>query len=357
MKVSFRWYGEKYDTIPLEKIKQIPGVKGVITTLHGKPQGEAWTFDEVKKMKKDIENRGMNVDGIESVHVIDSIKVADSKRDYYIKNYIKSLESLGKNDIHLVCYSFMPLFGWTRTQLQKPLADGSTTMAYDFDTIKNMQPAEMFNMMSSQSKGFRMPDWEPERLGNFTTLIKQYSGLKANQLFDNFVYFLKKIMPVCDKYNIDMALHPDDPAWGMFNIPRIVKNKDDIYKILSAVDNPHNGLTLCVGSLESNIKNNIDDIIDQFHDRIKYVHLRNLKHTGEKSFYETSCLSEDGDIDIYNVLKKLIDYGFNGVIREDHGRTIWNEVAMPGYGLYDRALGTTYIEGIIEAIKKQNLSS
>lgn len=356
MKMSFRWYGSTYDTVSLENIRQIPGVKGVITTLHGKPQGEAWSYDEIKNMKDEVEFQGMRVDGIESIHVIDSIKVADNKRDYYINNYIKSLENLGKNNIHLVCYSFMPLFGWTRTTLQKLLPDGSNTMAYNYETIKNMTPDKMFYMMSSQSKGFRLPDWEPERLNKFTSLIKQYSGLTANQLFDNFVYFLKKIMPICDKYDINMALHPDDPAWGMFNIPRIVKNKEDICRILEAVDDPHNGLTLCVGSLKSNKENNIDEIVDAVHDRIKYVHLRNIKYTGYRSFYETSCLSEDGDIDMFDILKKLINYGFDGVVREDHGRNIWGEVAMPGYGLYDRALGTTYIEGLIEAINKNNSS-
>lgn len=351
MRMSFRWYGSSYDSVSLENIKQIPGITGVITTLHGKPQGEPWTYDEVKSMKQEVEAKGMRIDGIESVHVIDSIKVADQNRDHYIDNYIESLESIGRNDIHMVCYSFMPLFGWTRTELQKVLPDDSNTMAYDYDTIKNMQPDEMFDMMNSQANGFRLPDWEPERLAEFKTLIQKYDGLTADQLFANLVYFLKKIMPVCNKYNIKMGLHPDDPGWGMFGIPRIVKNQNDIEKILNAVDDPHNGITFCSGSLGSNQENNLPNIIEAIKGRISFVHLRNLKFTGYRSFYETGCPTNSGDLDMYELVKKLHEVGFDGVVRLDHGRNIWGEVAMPGYGLYDRALGSTYLEGLIEAVE------
>ncbi|GAN40893.1 mannonate dehydratase [Lacticaseibacillus paracasei NRIC 1981] len=352
MKMSFRWYGGN-DSISLDQVKQIPGVTGVITTLHGKPQGEAWTYEEVEALKRDVATEGITIDGIESVHVIDSIKVADENRDHYIDNYIKSLEAIGQNDIHMVCYSFMPLFGWTRTQLAKPMTDGSTTLAYNWDTIDNIEPDQLFELVNNQTNGFRLPDWEPERLAHVKDLINQYRQVEEDQLFDNLVYFLKAIMPTCDKYDIKMGLHPDDPAWSMFGLPRIVKNKQDLIKVLAAVDDPHNGITFCSGSLGSDQTNNLLDIIDAIKGRINFVHLRNLKHTGYRSFDETACNSDAGDLDMYAIIKKLNEVGFDGVVRLDHGRNIWGEVSMPGYGLYDRALGSTYLEGLIEAVKKE----
>lgn len=351
MKMSFRWYGGN-DSITLDQVKQIPGVTGVITTLHGKPQGEAWTVSEVEALKQDVEAKGMTIDGIESVHVIDSIKVADENRDHYIDNYIKSLEAIGKNDIHLVCYSFMPLFGWTRTQLNKPMPDGSTSLAYSWNTIDNIQPDQLFELVNSQTNGFRLPDWEPERLGKVKQLIEQYRGITEEQLFDNLVYFLKRIMPTCDKYDIKMGLHPDDPAWSMFGLPRIVKNKEDLVRILAAVPDPHNGITFCSGSLGSDQDNDLLAIIEAIKGRINFVHLRNLKYTGYRSFDETACNSSAGDLDMFAIVKKLHDVGFDGVARLDHGRNIWGEVSMPGYGLYDRALGSTYLEGLFEAVEK-----
>jgi mannonate dehydratase len=198
-----------------------------------------------------------------------------------------------------------------------------------------------------------MPGWEPERLAHVKELFDAYKNVTEEDLFNNLVYFLKAIMPTCDKYDINMAIHPDDPAWPVFDLPRIITNKENIHKMLKAVDNPHNGLTLCTGSLGTNLDNDIPDIIRSMPGRIHFAHVRNLQHwIPGKLFEEAAHLSSDGTFDMYEIMKALHDIGFEGPIRPDHGRTVWGEVCMPGYGLYDRAMGACYLNGLWEAIEK-----
>jgi len=174
----------------------------------------------------------------------------------------------------------------------------------------------------------------------------------AETMWKNLEYFLKAIMPVCEKYGINMAIHPDDPAWSVFGLPRIVTGKENLLRLVRMVDNPHNGVTLCTGSLGSNPKNDIPDIINSLKGRIHFAHCRNLKHNGPGDFEESAHLSSDGSMDMYKIIKAFYDIGFKGPLRPDHGRTIWGEVAVPGYGLYDRALGLCYLSGLLEAIEK-----
>jgi mannonate dehydratase len=164
-------------------------------------------------------------------------------------------------------------------------------------------------------------------------------------------------MPVCEQYGINMAIHPDDPAWPVFGLPRVVKNKEDLLRLVSAVDNPHNGVTLCTGSLGSNPDNDIPDIIRSLKGRIHFAHVRNVKHNGPGDFEESAHLSSDGSLDIYAIMKALYDAGFDGPVRPDHGRNIWDEVSMPGYGLYDRAIGLSYLSGLLEKKKKNDRKS
>ena len=200
-----------------------------------------------------------------------------------------------------------------------------------------------------------MPGWEPERLAHVQELFEAYKNVTAEDLFNNLVYFLKAIMPVCDKYDINMAIHPDDPAWPVFDLPRIITNKENIHRMLKAVDNPHNGLTLRTGSLGTNLDNDIPDIIRSMPGRIHFAHVRNLQHwIPGKLFEEAAHLSSDGTFDMYEIMKALHDIGFEGPIRPDHGRTVWGEVCMPGYGLYDRAMGACYLNGLWEAIEKSS---
>lgn len=185
-------------------------------------------------------------------------------------------------------------------------------------------------------------------------LFEMYKDVDENKLFDNLVYFLNAIMPVCDKYDINMAIHPDDPAWSVYGLSRIITCKDQLLKMINAVNNPHNGITFCTGSYGTNLNNDLVDTIHALKGRIHFAHVRNLKFISPTNFEESAHLSSDGDFDMYEIMKALYETGFDGPMRPDHGRMIWDEVAMPGYGLYDRALGATYLQGLWEAIDKNN---
>ena len=352
MKMTLRWFGSAFDSVTLSQIRQIPGVSGVITTLYDVPAGEEWERDRVKALKKEVEESGLKIEGIESVNVSDAIKIGSKERDEHIDNYIKSLKALGEEDIHVVCYNFMPVFDWTRTDLAKMRSDGSTVLAYDQTVVDSINPQTFFDQTTENSNGFVMPGWEPERLKTVKTLFEAYKDIDCKKLFDNLVYFLKAIGPVCEKYDMKMAIHPDDPAWPVFGLPRIITGEESIKKLLSSVDKEYNGLTLCMGSLGTNPKNDIPSIIRSSKGRIHFAHVRNLHHYSPGVFEEAAHLSSDGSFDMYEAVKALHDTGFSGPIRPDHGRTIWGEKCMPGYGLYDRALGAEYILGLWEAVDK-----
>ena len=354
MEMSFRWYGTGHDSITLQQIRQIPGMKGVITTLYATEPGEAWTREAVHALNEEVKASGLKICGIESVNVHDDIKAGLPTRDMYIENYIKSLTALGEEGIDMVCYNFMPVFDWTRTNLAKPRYDGSTVLAYDQADIDRLNPEDMFNSISGSTNGFVLPGWEPERMEHVKALFKIYEGVDNEALFNNLKYFLEAIMPVCDKYDINMAIHPDDPARSVFGLPRIIINEENIHRMLKMVDNPHNGLTLCTGSLGTNRKNNLPEIIRGLKGRIHFAHVRNLQFFSDTQFEEAAHLSADGTFDMYEIMKALYEIGFNGPIRPDHGRTIWGEKCMPGYGLYDRALGAAYLNGLWEAIDKSH---
>lgn len=353
MEMTFRWYGTGHDTVTLKQIKQIRYVTGVITMLYDKMPGELWTQEEIHALKKEVEDADLHIAGIESVNVSDAIKTGAPERDKDIETYIQTLENLGKEDIHLVCYNFMPVFDWTRTELARKRADGSTVLAYTQKAIDAMDPSKMFESINGEMNGTVMPGWEPERMAHVKELFETYKGIDNEKLFDNLVYFLKAIMPVCDKYNINMAIHPDDPAWSVFGLPRIIINKENILKLMKAVDDPHNGVTFCSGSYGTNLGNDLPDMIRSLKRRIHFAHVRNLKFNSPSDFEEAAHLSEDGTFDMFEIVRALHDIGFDGPIRPDHGRMIWDEVAMPGYGLYDRALGAAYIVGLWEAIDKE----
>ena len=228
MEMTLRWYGKKFDTVTLQQIRQIPGVTGVITTLYDTTPGEVWQPERIAALKKDVEDAGLHISGIESVNVCDSIKVADKDRDHYIDNYIETLENLGKQDIHLVCYNFMPVFDWTRTELARVKPDGSTGLAYNQKAIDAIDPENLAESMQKMSNGAVMPGWEPERMNKIQELFAMYKDTDGEKLFQNLVYFLKAIMPVCNKYDIKMAIHPDDPAWSVFGLTRIINSEEGI---------------------------------------------------------------------------------------------------------------------------------
>ena len=356
MEMTFRWFGKAFDTVTLEQIRQIPGVTGIITTLYDTMPGEVWSRERIRALKDEVEAAGLNLSGIESVNVHDSIKIGNDERDKYINNYIETLENLGKEDIHLVCYNFMPVFDWTRTELARVCPDGSTAMAYKQSAVDALNPETMFEAMSEGSNGTVMPGWEPERMAHVKELFELYKDIDEDKLFDNLKYFLERIMPVCNEYDIKMAIHPDDPAWPVFGLPRIITCKENIQRMMKMVDDPHNGVTFCAGSYGTNPANDLPDMIRSLKGRIHFAHVRNLKfidpNPATLDFEEAPHLSRCGSFDLYEIVKALYDIGFEGPIRPDHGRGIWGEVSMPGYGLYDRALGACYINGLWEAIEK-----
>jgi mannonate dehydratase len=355
MQMTMRWFGKGYDSVSLEYIRQVPGVTGIVSTLYGTLPGEVWEKEAILALKKEVEAAGFSLAGIESVNIHDAVKTGAPERDRYIDNYITTLSRLGEAGIRMICYNFMPVFDWTRTELAKLRPDGSTTMSYDQAVIDTIDPNDMAGLIERQSKGFMMAGWEPERLARLKELFGMYKDVDEAGLFENLKYFIERIMPACDKYDINMALHPDDPAWSVFGLPRIVTGKEKLLRLIGLFDNSHHGVTLCTGSLGTNPANDIPDIIRSLKGRIHFAHVRNLLHTAPGKFEEAAHLSGDGSIDMFAVMKALYDTGFNGPIRPDHGRAIWGEVCMPGYGLYDRALGAAYLNGLWEAIDKLNV--
>ncbi len=352
MEMTLRWYGSRFDTVTLEQIRQIPGVTGVITTLYDTAPGDVWSREQIHALKEEVEAAGLHISGIESVNVHDAIKAGTADRDRYIDNYIETLENLGKEDIHLVCYNFMPVFDWTRTELARVRPDGSTVLAYTQEAVDALHPEDMFASISGDMNGTVMPGWEPERMEHIREMFEMYQGVDDEALFANLKYFLERIMPVCREYDIRMAIHPDDPAWSVFGLPRIIVNKENILRMMKMVDDPHNGVTFCSGSYGTSLENDLPDMIRSLKGRIYFAHVRNLKFHSPTNFEEAAHLSSDGSFDMYEIMKALYDIGFDGPIRPDHGRMIWGEKAMPGYGLYDRALGAAYLNGLWEAIEK-----
>ena len=353
MEMTLRWYGTGFDTVTLKEIRQIPGVTGVITTLYDTKPGEVWSRERIRALKQEVEAAGLRISGIESVNVHDAIKTGAADRDAYIGRYIETLENLGQEDIHLVCYNFMPVFDWTRTELARLRPDGSTVLAYTQEAVDRLDPETMFSSIAGDMNGTVLPGWEPERMARVKELFAMYRDVDEERLFENLRYFLEQIMPVCRKYDIRMAIHPDDPAWSVFGLPRIMTNKENVLRIMDMVDDPHNGVAFCTGSFGTSRANDLPDMIRALKGRIHFAHVRNLKFNSPTDFEEAAHLSSDGSFDMYQIMKALYDTGFSGPIRPDHGRMIWGEEAMPGYGLYDRALGAAYLNGLWEAIEKE----
>ena len=354
MKMIFRWFPFGDDSVTLQQIKQIPGVSGVATCLPKIPVGEVWPIGTLEKLKKEINDAGLEMEVIESVNIHEDIKKGLPTRDRYIENYIKTLGNLGKVGVKCLCYNFMPVIDWARSDLAFPLEDGRTVMSYRHEQVKEMNPSKMADVMVSKARGYSLPGWEPERLGAMAADITFYQEMSRDQYWANMKYFLDAVIPYAEKYDIKMAIHPDDPPWPLYGLPKVITNAENIRTFLALNDSPYNGLTLCTGSLGSNLNNDLPAIVREFagQGRIHFAHIRNVKHLSDRDFDESAHLSKCGDLDLFEIVKAFYDSGFDGYIRPDHGRMIWGEQARPGYGLYDRAIGTNYILGLWEAIEK-----
>ena len=356
MKMTFRWYGSQLDPIPLRYIKQIPNMSGVVTSLMDLPAGALWPTERISALKEEVNAAGLEMEVIESVNVHEDIKLGLPGRDAYIDNYRETVRRLGQAGVKVICYNFMPVFDWTRTDLAKPRPDGSTVLAYDQAVIDRITDPQAFADQIQQGAGeFEMAGWEPERMAELKRLFAQYRNVSHEDLFRNLKYFLEAVIPVCEQYDVKMAIHPDDPPWDIFGLPRLLVDAEAIDRFLSMVDDPYNCLTLCSGSLNANPKNNVADIVRKHCDRIAFAHIRNVKHFPNGDFSETSHRDCDGDTGILDILKAYHDCGFEGYIRPDHGRHLWGEgpgTCRPGYGLYDRALGIMYMWGIWDMLDK-----
>lgn len=351
MKMTFRWYGEGNDSVKLSDIKQIPGVDGIVWALHDMPAGEVWPMERIQEVKDQADAYNFNIDVVESVNVHESIKMGTPDRDQYIENYKETINRLGKVGVKVICYNFMPVFDWVRTELFHELEDGSTALFFNKKTIETITPHELVEVVTAKSE-YTVAGWEPERLKELTEVLEKYKNITEDDLFDNLKYFLEAIGPVCAANDIKMAIHPDDPPWSIFGLPRIVTSKENLKRLVELVDEPFNGLTLCTGSLGSNPNNDVVDIIKTYMDRIYFGHVRNVRIYEDGNFVETSHRTKDGSLDILSVMKAYHDAGFEYYIRPDHGRHLWNENCRPGYGLYDRALGIMYMHGIWDSLDK-----
>ena len=302
MKMTFRWYGKDSDPITLQQIKQIPGMTGIMGLLDYKAAGEVWTDEECKEYIDGVHAAGLECEVIESVNVHEDIKMGLPTRDKYIENYITTIRNLAKYGVKVIVYNFMPVFDWLRTDLARVIEeDGSNSLYFDEKELGNMTPLDIVKKTAEDSHGFTLPGWEPERLAELEKTLKQYEGITPDMLRENYKYFLDAIIPVCEEVGVKMAVHPDDPAWPIFGLPRISHSQEDFDKIVALHDSPANALCLCTGSLGSNPANDIPAIIRHFGemDRIACLHIRNVKYLGERCFREAAHLSSTGDLDMF----------------------------------------------------------
>lgn len=355
MKMTFRWFGEGRDSVSLKQIKQIPGCTGLMGVLDQYAAGEEWPLEVIQDYVKHVHEAGLEAEVIESVNIHEDIKLGKPSRDRYIENYIKTIKSLAQCGVKVIVYNFMPVFDWLRTDLAHVIPeDGSNSLYFDEAELAGMTPIQIVENTAKSSNGFSLPGWEPERLAELQSVLEQYQSIDEHKLRENYKYFLDAIIPTCEEVGIVMACHPDDPAWPIFGLPRIAHSQADFDKIVKLHDSPSNTVCLCTGSLGSDPANDIPSIIRHFGkmNRIGCAHVRNIKFLGHHKFRESSHLSSDGSLDMYEIMKALYETCPDTYVRPDHGRMIWDEVGRPGYGLYDRALGIAYLNGLWEAIDK-----
>lgn len=348
MKMSFRWYGPD-DPVTLQNIRQIPNMQAIVTAVYDVPVGEVWNRKSIAALKKQTENNGLQFEVIESVPVHEDIKLGKPTRDRYIENYCENIRRLAEAGIRCICYNFMPVFDWTRTQLDHRLPDGSTSLVYYKEQVDAVDPLK-------SDSDLTLPGWDASYTREeLRAVVAEYNKMTEEDLWANLTYFLERIIPVAAECDVNMAIHEDDPCWSIFGLPRIITCEKNLDRFLKIVDDPHNGITLCTGSLGCSAENDVVHMAAKYAamGRIHFVHARNVAVL-ENGFEERAHYSACGSLDMYAILNALYKNGFNGYIRPDHGRMIWGETGRAGYGLYDRALGAAYLNGLWEAITKRN---
>ena len=342
MKSSFRWYGDD-DPISLEYIRQIPGMRSVVSAVYDVKPGEVWPKESIKHIADKCRENGLIFDVVESIPVTEEIKLGSSLRDCHIKNYCENIRRCAEYGVKCITYNFMPVFDWTRTQLDKRMDDGSTALVMYMEQLKGLDPLK---------DDIHLPGWDASySQGEVRRLITEYGKIGEEGLWDNLKYFLEAVIPVAEECGVVMAIHPDDPPYSIFGLPRIITCEKNIDRFLTLYNSPANTLCFCTGSLGCSSKNDVSAMVKKYSamKRIGFMHLRNVKLLPDESFEEAGHLTQNGSLNMNDIVKSLVETGFDGYFRPDHGRMIWGENGKPGYGLYDRALGSAYINGLIEA--------
>lgn len=388
MEKTWRWFGKK-DKIKLDMLRQI-GVEGIVSALHDIPNGEVWSLEAINDYKNYIESFGLRWSVVESLAVSESIKYGGEDRDHLIENYIRSLENLGKAGVTTVCYNFMPVLDWARTDLFYQWEDGSSSLYFDkakfayFEihilkrkgsekdysheilskveelktTLSEEDNNDLIDSIIVKTQGFvngniKEGDKNPVQL--FKNLLALYDGIDKNQLRQNMKYFLEKIIPVCEKWNIQMCVHPDDPPFSLLGLPRIVTNEEDIDWLLNSVNNPHNGLTFCTGSLSAGLQNDVPKLAQKYAHRTKFVHLRSTNVFDNGDFIEAHHLGGRGKL--IEVIKIFEKENPDLPMRVDHGRLLTDDIDKgynPGYSFLGRMLALGQIEGVMAAVNSES---
>lgn len=387
---TWRWYGPQ-DAITLSEIKQT-GATGIVTALHHIPNGEIWTIEEITKRKNEIEASGLRWSVVESIPVHEDIKKQKGDYQKLIENYKISIQNLGKCGIQTICYNFMPVLDWSRTNLYYTLEDGKKALKFD---LKEFAAFDIFILKREGAKSdyethivhvseklFSDLDTEEIKtltdnilrglpgseecytLEGFEALLNEYKAIDASTLKRHLQYFLKEIIPVAEKAGVRMAIHPDDPPRPLLGLPRIVSNIQDATEIINTVDSVSNGLTLCTGSYGAGTQNDLVDMTQKLAHRINFVHLRNVFRDDEGNFMESDHL--DGDIDMYGVMKALLieekrrkaenRQDWQMPMRPDHGHLMLSDQEKtknaPGYSLIGRIKGLAELRGLELGIEK-----
>ena len=384
MEKTWRWFGKK-DKITLPMLRQI-GVEGIVTALHDVPNGEIWTVEAINDLKSYIEFYGLRWSVVESLPVCEAIKYAGAEREQLIENYKVSLANLGKCGIKTVCYNFMPVIDWIRTDLQHPWPDGTSSLYYDrirfayFDirileregaekdyTEEELQKvAELDKVITEAEKdalidtiivktqGFvngNIKEGDKNPVSIFKRLLALYKDIDRDALRENMRYFLSAIMPVCEEYGVNMCVHPDDPPFQVLGLPRIVTNENDIEWFLNAVNNPHNGLTFCAGSLSAGEHNDTRELAKKFAKRTHFVHLRSTTAMQGGNFIESSHLTGRGHL--VDLIRIFENENPGLPMRVDHGRMMLGDEEKgynPGYSFHGRMLALAQVEGMMAVV-------
>jgi mannonate dehydratase len=388
MEKTWRWFGPN-DKITLDMLRQI-GVEGIVTALHHIPNGEIWSYDEIIKIVNLIKSHGMRWSVVESLPVSEEIKYAGKNRDKLIENYIVSLRNLGKAGVKTVCYNFMPVLDWARTDLEYPNDNGTSNLYFnraefayfdinilkrkdahkDWDEATLIRMDEIAANMTAEgekklieniivkTQGFvngNISENELKPVEKFRELLSLYDGIDRSQLRENMKYFLEAIMPVCNKYDINMCVHPDDPPLQILGLPRIVTCDDDIQWFLDAVPDKHNGLTFCAGSLSSGSHNDVTALAKKYADRTWFVHLRSCQVMPNGDFKEAPHLG-GGRADIIQLVRIFESIKPGLPMRVDHAPLMLGDEKMgynAGYSFHGRMLALGQVEGVMATVDRE----